>query len=132
MFLRIQKPKEHLLKSTITLVAIEIEAFSLRVRAHLIQLTKPFLKQYHFPPAMTLYFPVFFLVWLLLLGSQHPFFYQTVNDESFRPWPFLPHGLFKGDVIMALSTGKPLLKRLIILHSKLWDQMSQGSNILNF
>lgn len=101
-----------------TSVAIEIETFYLTRDGASFNTTKPFLKHYHFRAAMTLHFPVLFLLWLLLLGFQHLFLSQTDNDEPLRAWPLFPHTLSKGDVIMAVCTVQPLFYKVPILYSK--------------
>ena len=83
----IWKIKENLLERTTTTVATEMVTFYLTGVGASFSTTKTFLKHYHFWAARTWPFPVFFLLWLLLLGFQHLFLFQTDNDEPLRVWP---------------------------------------------
>lgn len=115
-----------------TTVATEIETFYFTRVGASFNTTKSFLKHYHFWAATTSHFPVFFLLWLLLLGFWHLFLFQTDNDEPLS-LALIPHSLSKDDVIVVLYTAKFLYyKSPIFFIQNLQDQVFGNLNILDF
>lgn len=105
-----------MLESTRTTVATEIETFYLTGVGASFKLNPSWnIITSELPRHYT--FQFFFLLWLLLLGFQHLFLFQTDNDEP-QSLALIPHSLSIDDVIMVLCTAKPLYYKGPILYSK--------------
>lgn len=85
--------------------------------------TKPFVKHYHFPAAMTLHSQFSFFSYLGFSISSS----TKLNDDSLRAWPFLPHTVQRWCHYGFVCWQAPVLYRLTILYSK-----TLGLGVLNF